>query len=54
MKKKVLVTGGNGFIGSEVCKLLLKKNYVVHGVIRRSSSFNTSADVMSAITSPLF
>tara|TARA_B100000029_G_scaffold492747_1_gene554422 strand:- start:9058 stop:9969 length:912 start_codon:yes stop_codon:yes gene_type:complete len=29
MKKKVLVTGGNGFIGSEVCKLLLENNYSV-------------------------
>ena len=28
MKKKTfLVTGGTGFIGSEICKLLLKKNY---------------------------
>ena len=29
MTKKVLVTGGNGFIGSEVCKLLLKKKFSV-------------------------
>ena len=30
MKKKTfLVTGGTGFIGSNICKLLLKKNYVV-------------------------
>ena len=30
MKKKTfLVTGGTGFIGSNICKLLLKKNYKV-------------------------
>ena len=30
MKKKTfLVTGGTGFIGSNICKLLLKKNYNV-------------------------
>ena len=29
VKKKVLVTGGLGFIGSEICKNLLKQNYEV-------------------------
>ena len=30
MKNKTfLVTGGTGFIGSNICKLLLRKNYVV-------------------------
>jgi len=28
-KKTFLVTGGTGFIGSNICKLLLKKNYKV-------------------------
>ena len=43
MKKKIaLITGITGQDGSYLAELLLKKNYVVHGVIRKSSSFNTS------------
>ena len=43
MKKKIaLVTGITGQDGSYLAEFLLKKNYVVHGVIRKSSSFNTS------------
>ena len=42
MKKKVaLIFGITGQDGSYLSELLLKKNYTVHGVIRRSSSFNT-------------
>lgn len=40
--KKALITGITGQDGSYLTELLLKKNYEVHGVIRRSSSFNTS------------
>ena len=29
MIKKILITGGAGFIGSEVCRILIKKNYRV-------------------------
>ena len=43
MKKKIaLITGITGQDGSYLAEFLLKKNYVVHGVIRKSSSFNTS------------
>ena len=43
MKKKVaLITGITGQDGSLLTRLLIKKNYIVHGVIRRSSTFNTS------------
>ena len=43
MKKKIaLITGITGQDGSLLTRLLLKKNYLVHGVIRRSSTFNTS------------
>ena len=38
--KKILITGGAGFIGSHTCLLLLEKGYKVHGLVRRSSSFN--------------
>ena len=35
------VTGCTGQDGSYLCELLLKKGYIVHGLIRRSSSINT-------------
>ena len=38
--KKVLVTGGLGFIGSNLIKLLLKKNYYVVNVDKVSYSSN--------------
>ena len=42
MKKKIaLIFGITGQDGSYLSELLLKKKYIVHGVIRRSSSFNT-------------
>lgn len=39
--KKALITGITGQDGSYLSELLLQKGYEVHGVIRRSSSFNT-------------
>ena len=39
--KRALVTGITGQDGSYLAELLLSKGYVVHGLIRRSSSFNT-------------
>jgi GDPmannose 4,6-dehydratase len=39
--KKVLITGITGQDGSYLAEFLLSKDYEVHGVIRRSSSFNT-------------
>ena len=39
--KKALITGITGQDGSYLAELLLSKGYDVHGVIRRSSSFNT-------------
>jgi GDPmannose 4,6-dehydratase len=41
MKKKAFITGITGQDGSYLAELLLEKGYEVHGVIRRSSSFNT-------------
>ena len=41
MSKKALITGITGQDGSYLAELLLEKNYEVHGIIRRSSSFNT-------------
>jgi GDPmannose 4,6-dehydratase len=40
--KSALITGITGQDGSYLAELLLQKGYEVHGVIRRSSSFNTA------------
>ncbi len=40
--KKALITGVTGQDGSYLTELLLNENYEVHGMVRRSSSFNTS------------
>ena len=40
-RKRALITGITGQDGSYLAELLLAKDYEVHGVIRRSSSFNT-------------
>jgi len=39
--KKALITGVTGQDGSYLAELLLEKEYEVHGIVRRSSSFNT-------------
>ena len=39
--KKALITGITGQDGSYLAEILLEKGYEVHGIIRRSSSFNT-------------
>ena len=41
MSKKALITGITGQDGSFLAEFLLEKGYEVHGIIRRSSSFNT-------------
>jgi len=41
MSKKALISGITGQDGSYLAEILLKKGYEVHGIIRRSSSFNT-------------
>src|SRR5436305_1482282 len=40
-RKKALITGITGQDGSYLAELLLNKGYFVHGLVRRSSSFNT-------------
>ena len=39
--KKAIITGVTGQDGSYLAEFLLKKNYIVHGVKRKASSFNT-------------
>ena len=41
MKKKALIFGITGQDGSYLAEFLLNKNYIIHGVKRRSSSANT-------------
>ena len=41
MNKTALITGITGQDGSYLAELLIEKGYEVHGIIRRSSSFNT-------------
>jgi GDPmannose 4,6-dehydratase len=41
MKKKALITGITGQDGSYLAEFLLKKDYIVHGIKRRSSNLNT-------------
>lgn len=42
MSKVALITGITGQDGSYLAELLLEKGYEVHGIVRRSSSFNTN------------
>ena len=39
--KIALITGITGQDGSYLAEFLIEKGYIVHGIIRRSSSFNT-------------
>src|SRR5688572_17004772 len=41
MTRRALITGITGQDGSYLAELLLDKGYEVHGLVRRSSSFNT-------------
>ncbi len=43
-EKVALITGVTGQDGAYLAELLLDKGYVVHGVKRRSSSFNTGTN----------
>ncbi|MSU54835.1 MAG: GDP-mannose 4,6-dehydratase [Candidatus Staskawiczbacteria bacterium] len=42
MSKKALITGITGQDGSYLAEFLLSRDYEVHGIIRRASTFNTS------------
>lgn len=42
MKKTALITGINGQDGSYLAEFLIEKGYEVHGILRRSSIFNTA------------
>jgi GDPmannose 4,6-dehydratase len=42
LNKVALITGITGQDGAYLTRLLLEKNYIVHGIVRRSSTINTS------------
>ena len=42
MRKVALITGITGQDGSYLAEFLVEKGYEVHGIMRRSSSFNTA------------
>lgn len=41
VQRVALITGATGQDGAYLAELLLNKGYIVHGIKRRSSSFNT-------------
>lgn len=47
MEKVALITGITGQDGAYLAEFLLKKGYIVHGIKRRSSLFNTSESTTS-------
>ena len=56
LRKSALITGATGQDGAYLAELLLSKGYVVHGIKRRSSSFNTAVSITSIMirTKPAF
>lgn len=53
MRKKALLSGITGQDGSYLAEFLLDKGYEVHGIVRRSSSFNTKR-IDHLYNSPIF
>jgi len=51
--KNALLTGITGQDGSYLTELLIEKGYEVHGIIRRSSTFNTFVNAQRAVAQSL-
>lgn len=49
MVKRALITGITGQDGSYLAELLLHKGYEIHGLIRRVSTFNSTAIQLRSI-----
>jgi len=50
MAKRALITGVTGQDGSYLAELLLSKDYEVHGIMRRASTFNSERSTPSTRT----
>jgi GDPmannose 4,6-dehydratase len=46
MKKKALITGVTGQDGSYLAEFLLEKNYIIFGLVRRSSTYNNLVNIL--------
>ena len=49
MSKKILITGANGFLGSSIVKLALKKKYKVNVLVRNNADLTNLAQIKSKI-----
>ena len=49
MAKKILITGANGFLGSSITKLGLKKGYKINALIRKKSDISNLKEFLSQI-----
>ena len=49
MSKKILITGANGFLGSAITKLAIKKGYKVSVLIRKNSNLDNLIKYQSKI-----
>ena len=49
MSKKILVTGANGFLGSAITKLALKKGFKVNVLVRKNSNVDNLKNISSKI-----
>ena len=49
MNKKILITGANGFLGSAITRLALKKNYKVNVLVRKNTNLKNLEKISSKI-----
>ena len=49
MVKKILITGANGFLGSAITKLGLKKGYKVNILVRSNSNLTNLKPILSKL-----
>ena len=49
MSKKILITGANGFLGSRLVKLAIKKKFKVNVLVRKNSNLKNLHEIKSKI-----
>ena len=49
MSKKILVTGANGFLGSAITNLAIKKGFKVSVLVRKNSNYDNLKNISSKI-----